>query len=152
RAGRDHTEEGDEHVARALHRDGARPGGRRVGGRCQDVGGPAPFARGSPRGVAGAMAGRVRHRGTDAGRSGLTDPAGAAGAILMAGGILLPPARDVLERPPDGSADLIYVDPPFGTGQTRRLDTIRTGTGERTRRGFGERTYRYEVASSLAYR
>ena len=97
------------------------------------------------------MARRVRHRGADAGRAGLTDPAGGA-VDPTAGGILLAAALDVLGRLPDGSVDLVYVDPPFGTGQSRRLDSIRTGRGDRTRRGFAERTYRYEVASSLEYR
>jgi site-specific DNA-methyltransferase (adenine-specific) len=92
----------------------------------------------------------VRHRRADAGRPGLSDPLDAARPT--AGGILLAPALDVLGRIPDASIDLVYVDPPFGTGQTRRLDSIRTGAGDRTRRGFGERTYRYEVASSLEYR
>jgi site-specific DNA-methyltransferase (adenine-specific) len=99
------------------------------------------------------VARRVRHRRADTGRAGLSDPAGAPDTVDPAvGGILLAPALDVLGRLPSGSVDLIYVDPPFGTGQTRRLDSIRTGTGEKTRRGFGERTYRYEVASSIAYR
>jgi DNA modification methylase len=99
------------------------------------------------------VAGRVRHRGTDAGRAGLSEPDGVADTVDPAeGGVLLAPALDVLERLPEGSVELIYVDPPFGTGQTRRLDSIRTGAGEKTRRGFGERTYRYEVASLLAYR
>src|SRR5262245_50910686 len=124
-----------------------------MGGRRQDVGGPAPLARGSPPGAAGPAAGTVRPRGTEAGGPRLTSAALAAGTLCpAAGGILQAAALDVLERIPDGSVDLIYVDPPFGTGQTRRLDSIRTGTGEKTRRGFGERTYRYEVASSLEYR
>ena len=44
-----------------------------------------------------------------------------------------------------------YADPPFATGGTRRLTTIRTGEGDRTRRGFGGREYRYEVVSDLGY-
>lgn len=61
-------------------------------------------------------------------------------------------ALDVLRSLPSGCADLIYVDPPFGTGQVRRLTSIRTGRGARTRRGFGGRTYRYEITSVRAYR
>src|SRR5947207_13651596 len=102
------------------------------------------------------MARRVRHRRTDTGRVGLNDPpgAGADGVadLLGGGGVLLSPAMDVLRRLSDESVDLIYVDPPFGTGQTRRLRSIRTGTGSKTRRGFGDRTYQYEVTSSLSYR
>lgn len=46
---------------------------------------------------------------------------------------------------------MIYIDPPFGTGQIRRLQAIRTGIGERTRKGFAERTYRYAVTSDHRY-
>lgn len=58
---------------------------------------------------------------------------------------------DVMRSMPGDCVDLIYVDPPFGTGQRRRLESIRTGAGERTRRGFGERLYAYEVTSSHEY-
>jgi site-specific DNA-methyltransferase (adenine-specific) len=102
------------------------------------------------------VARRVRHRRADAGRAGLSEPHPAApdgAADLLGGGaVVQSPAIDVLRRLPDGCVDLIYVDPPFGTGQTRELRTIRTGTGDRTRRGFGDRTYRFEVTSVLAYR
>ena len=40
---------------------------------------------------------------------------------------------------PDGVVDLVYADPPFATGDVQRLASIRTGAGERTRRGFGGR-------------
>lgn len=59
---------------------------------------------------------------------------------------------DVLRRLPDGCVDLIYVDPPFGTGRVRRLDAIRLGAGPRTRTGFGGRTYAFDVVSRHAYR
>lgn len=61
-------------------------------------------------------------------------------------------ALAVLRGIPDGCVDLIYVDPPFGTGQLRRLARIRTGSGARTRRGFAGRDYRYEVTSVHQYR
>ena len=69
----------------------------------------------------------------------------------MVTGLVVAEALDVLRNLPAGTVDLIYVDPPFGTGGIRRLDSIRTGQGEKTRKGFGERTYRFEVQSSLAY-
>ncbi len=59
---------------------------------------------------------------------------------------------DVLRSAPAESVDLIYIDPPFGTGQTRRLDSIRTGVGTRSRTGFGGRTYTFDVQSSHQYR
>ena len=68
-----------------------------------------------------------------------------AGAIVEADNLA------VLRAIPDGSVDLCYADPPFATGRTRRLSTIRTGAGEQTRKGFGGREYRYEVVSDLAY-
>jgi site-specific DNA-methyltransferase (adenine-specific) len=51
----------------------------------------------------------------------------------------------------DASIDLIYIDPPFGTGQTRRLQSIRTGIGNKTRSGFGGRTYTFDVVSDRSY-
>jgi site-specific DNA-methyltransferase (adenine-specific) len=69
----------------------------------------------------------------------------------ITGGLVVAAAIDVLARLPEGSVDLIYIDPPFGTGKVRRLDSIRTGIGERTRRGFGDRTYQYEVRSRHHY-
>ncbi len=58
----------------------------------------------------------------------------------------------VMKSLPSSSIDLVYIDPPFGTGQTRRLDSIQTGVGQRTRGGFGGRTYRFDVVSSHRYR
>jgi len=52
---------------------------------------------------------------------------------------------------PAGCVDLVYIDPPFGTGQARRLESIRTGTGERARTGFAGRRYRFDVVSSYNY-
>jgi site-specific DNA-methyltransferase (adenine-specific) len=58
---------------------------------------------------------------------------------------------DALRAIPDGAVDLAYADPPFATGARRRLSAIRTGDGDRTRRGFGGRTYRYRVVSDVAW-
>ncbi len=57
----------------------------------------------------------------------------------------------IMRRLADRSVDLVYIDPPFGTGRRRRLEAIRTGTGDRTRLGFGGRLYRYDVVSSHEY-
>jgi site-specific DNA-methyltransferase (adenine-specific) len=67
------------------------------------------------------------------------------GAVLEADNL------DVLRSMPDGVADLVYADPPFASGGSRRLTSIRTGEGERQRRGFGDRTYPYRVVSDLAW-
>ena len=67
-------------------------------------------------------------------------------------GLIQGDSLEVLTQLPASCVDLIYVDPPFGTGQIRRLQSIRTGIGERTRKGFGDRTYRYAVTSDHEYR
>lgn len=66
-------------------------------------------------------------------------------------GVLLGDNLDVLRQVPSGSVDLVYIDPPFGTRQVRRLDAIRTGEGEKARNGFGGRRYPFEVVSSHRY-
>ncbi len=77
-------------------------------------------------------------------------------ARRAAGGIsnrvLLADNLEVLKGLPDGCLDLVYIDPPFGTGRVRQLDSIRTGRGERRRRGFGGRDYQFEVVSQLSFR
>jgi site-specific DNA-methyltransferase (adenine-specific) len=72
--------------------------------------------------------------------------AGAAdGAVVEADNL------DALRAIPDGCVDLAYADPPFATGEAQRLTSIRTGSGDAVRRGFGGRTYRYQVVSDLAW-
>lgn len=66
--------------------------------------------------------------------------------------VLLGDNLPILRRLPDACVDLIYVDPPFDTGQVRRLRSITTGTGTRTRTGFGGRLYTYDVRSAHRYR
>lgn len=66
-------------------------------------------------------------------------------------GLVLAENLEVLRALPDASVDLVYIDPPFGTGQTRRLNSVKTGSGDRTRTGFAGRTYRYEVRSAHSY-
>jgi site-specific DNA-methyltransferase (adenine-specific) len=63
-------------------------------------------------------------------------------------GVVLGDNLEVLRAMPDGCVDLIYIDPPFGTGRPRRLDSIRTGSGDRTRVGFSGRTYRWHTVST----
>ena len=60
------------------------------------------------------------------------------------GRIVLGDNLDVLRSLPDGSIDLIYVDPPFNTGKQqslRRLKTVRDEDGG-DRTGFGSKRYR----------
>ncbi len=65
--------------------------------------------------------------------------------------IVLGDSLDVMQALPDGCIDLVYIDPPFGTGQVRRLETIRTGTGSGRRSGFGGRTYAFDVVATRSY-
>ncbi len=61
----------------------------------------------------------------------------------------------VLTGLPDGSVDLIYVDPPFNTGTVQartRLRTRRVSDGEAgDRTGFGGRRYRTEVLGASRF-
>jgi site-specific DNA-methyltransferase (adenine-specific) len=58
----------------------------------------------------------------------------------------------VLERLPDATFDLVYIDPPFNTGraQTRHSVTATADAGA-SRVGFGGRRYRTELLQSLSY-
>jgi site-specific DNA-methyltransferase (adenine-specific) len=67
-------------------------------------------------------------------------------------GVSLGDNLSVLRALPDACVDLVYIDPPFGTGQLRRLDSVRTGAGDKARTGFGGRRYPFEVISSYGYR
>jgi site-specific DNA-methyltransferase (adenine-specific) len=54
-----------------------------------------------------------------------------------------------LREMPSGSAQLIYIDPPFNTGTTQkrtRMKTVRDAAGDRT--GFGGQRYRTEKLTS----
>jgi site-specific DNA-methyltransferase (adenine-specific) len=58
----------------------------------------------------------------------------------------------VLERLPDETFDLVYIDPPFNTGraQTRHSLTATADT-DGSRMGFGGRRYRTQLLQSLSY-
>ncbi len=59
---------------------------------------------------------------------------------------------DALARIEDESVDLIYIDPPFNTGQVQRRDRVRAIADDSgDRRGFGGRRYRVEEVASGAY-
>jgi site-specific DNA-methyltransferase (adenine-specific) len=57
-----------------------------------------------------------------------------------------------MDRLPEGTFDLVYVDPPFNTGraQTRHTMSATTDNGG-ARTGFGGRRYRTELLRSLSY-
>ncbi len=59
---------------------------------------------------------------------------------------------EVLQGLPDGLADLVYVDPPFNTGERRRYTRLRTEQdADGDRRGFGGRKYASRAVSSLDF-
>lgn len=58
---------------------------------------------------------------------------------------------DVLHSIPDNSIELVYIDPPFGTGKAQTMKRITTGQGEQTRLGYGGKSYNYEEVSRLSY-
>jgi site-specific DNA-methyltransferase (adenine-specific) len=58
----------------------------------------------------------------------------------------------ILQRLPEASFDLIYMDPPFNTGRAQARQTISvTADAEGTRGGFGGRRYRSQLLRSLSY-
>ena len=71
--------------------------------------------------------------------------------LITPNALVLGDARVALTRTARGSIDLIYIDPPFNTGQTRKLDSIELHTGNARRTGFGGKEYQYRVRSSLGY-
>ncbi len=66
-------------------------------------------------------------------------------------GCLVMDNLELLQTMPNACVDLVYIDPPFATGQTRRLQSISLGSGELTRTGFGGKIYNYEIRSSYRY-
>jgi site-specific DNA-methyltransferase (adenine-specific) len=59
--------------------------------------------------------------------------------------VILGDCLDALRAMPDGSADLVYVDPPFNTGRTQRRERLRTVKDDAgDRNGFAGRRYKTE--------
>lgn len=58
---------------------------------------------------------------------------------------------EVMARLPSGAFDLVYADPPFGTGRDRVRRTQRATSSETGRRGFGGRPYHLEVVAESRY-
>lgn len=72
-------------------------------------------------------------------------------AGLAPGAVVLGDNLELLRTVPDGAVALAYADPPFATGGSRRLTSIRTGSGSATRRGFRDREHRFEVVGEMAW-
>jgi site-specific DNA-methyltransferase (adenine-specific) len=67
------------------------------------------------------------------------------------GAVLLADNLDALRAVPAGVVDLAYIDPPFATGGTQALASIRTGAGDAIRRGYRGQAHRYEVVRSMRW-
>ena len=66
--------------------------------------------------------------------------------------IHLADSLDVLRGLPDGSVQLVYIDPPFNTGRARHYTRIRTASDEQGDRiGFQEKRYRTTVVARASY-
>jgi len=72
-------------------------------------------------------------------------------ARRVPGAVVLADNLEALQAVPADVVDLAYVDPPFATGGTQALASIRTGAGDATRGGYRGRTHRYEVVRSMAW-
>jgi site-specific DNA-methyltransferase (adenine-specific) len=72
---------------------------------------------------------------------------GSIGRIVLADNLV------VLGSLPDGSIDLVYIDPPFNTGKRQTLRRLRTVRDEEAgdRTGFGGRRYRTIQLGSTSY-
>lgn len=71
---------------------------------------------------------------------------------MQSNSIVLADNLEFLRDVPDGSVDLIYIDPPFNTGGQQSITpikTVRDEAGDRT--GFGGNRYRTERQGSTAY-
>jgi site-specific DNA-methyltransferase (adenine-specific) len=76
-----------------------------------------------------------------------------AGASPESSSILLGDNLELLPELPDGSFQLIYIDPPFNTGRDQERKSVRTvADGEGDRTGFGGRRYRTELLLQSSYR
>jgi len=58
---------------------------------------------------------------------------------------------NVLRSLADGSVDLVYTDPPFGTGERQEMRRTRVHQAPDGRIGFAERRYATEEVSTMAY-
>jgi site-specific DNA-methyltransferase (adenine-specific) len=71
---------------------------------------------------------------------------------MPASSINLADNLEFLKGVPDDSINLIYIDPPFNTGATQSmtsLKTVRDDEGDRT--GFGGNRYRTERGENRSY-
>jgi site-specific DNA-methyltransferase (adenine-specific) len=83
---------------------------------------------------------------------GLEQAAGTGTGTVGGGLVVRADNLDVLGRIPEGTVDLVYVDPPFNTGRRQTRDVLRTVRdegGDRT--GFGGHRYRTTRIGSRSF-
>ena len=73
-------------------------------------------------------------------------------AALRPGAAVVAHDLDLLAALPDGSVDVVYVDPPFNTGRERRGGRLRAIADEQgVRRGYAGRLYRVSRQATQSY-
>lgn len=70
----------------------------------------------------------------------------------MAGTVWFGDNIEILRQMPDESVQLIYVDPPFNTGNVQRLRSLESVEAPEGVSGFGGRKYVHRVVSDYAYK
>ncbi|QQR91514.1 MAG: site-specific DNA-methyltransferase [Myxococcales bacterium] len=72
----------------------------------------------------------------------------------LSGAVYLADNLEILSKIPDGSIDLVYIDPPFNTGRKQQREALvtRRDDAEGDRVGFGGKRYRTEKVSSGSYK
>jgi site-specific DNA-methyltransferase (adenine-specific) len=71
--------------------------------------------------------------------------------VTIPEGVVAGDNLEILQSLPNACVDLIYIDPPFGTGKAQTMRRISTGSGDQTRVGYGGKSYNYEEISRLSY-
>lgn len=69
----------------------------------------------------------------------------------MSGTVWLGDNLEYLRQVPDESVQLIYVDPPFNTGNVQRLKSLKSRKSATGTKGFGGQNYVHTVVSDFSY-
>lgn len=69
----------------------------------------------------------------------------------MAGEIWYGDNLEVIKNIPSESVQLVYIDPPFNTGNVQRLQSVESEKSEHGNAGFGGSNYTHTVVSDFSY-
>lgn len=72
-------------------------------------------------------------------------------SITMPGEVWYGDNRDFLRSLADESVQLIYIDPPFNTGNVQRLRSLESHQAMGGSKGFGGNNYKHKVVSDFSY-